>query len=205
MWAVWIVLIAGCGFEVSTNAMPADSPLPPDLMSTLDAPAVDAGWSADTCPKDYISIGTSATRYSLHTTAMNVRAHHELCTQEGTHLAVLDSPAEALALRQFIDGISGLPSSDEFGVFVWIGAAQRANESLPTSGWINATGGTFDASLWNFAEPNDLAVVENGQEDVAALWQLHDFVADVDEDGDHAGLCECDGTPITQDYANLVD
>lgn len=173
-------------------------------MSTRDAPAADADESPRTCPKDYISIGTSATQYSLHATAMSLRAHHDLCTQEGTHLAVLDSSAEALALRQYIDGINGLPSG-EFGVFVWIGAAQRANESLPTSGWINATGGTFDASLWNFAEPNDLAGVENGQEDVAALWQQHDFVADVDEDGDHAGLCECDGTPITQEYANLVN
>lgn len=203
----WVTLIAGCGFQVTVTDTPAiiDAPAIDSLGTmTIDGPPVDAAWTVDDCPTSYQAISGQPTRYFLRTTAMTVTDHHEACTMEGTHLAVIDSVGEAAALRQFVDGTSGLPSNG-LGEFVWIGVAQRANQVSVGSGWISANGATFPAQFWESGEPNDGFGTEDGEEEYGAIWRNHDLVADIREDYEMAGLCECDGVAIASTYASLVD
>jgi hypothetical protein len=201
---------AGCGFQVTlTDAPPAILDAPVDtaldtMMTIIDGPPIDAAWTVDDCPPTYQEIGAQATRYFLRTSAMSVTDHHEACAADGTHLAVLDTASEAAALRQFVDGTSGLPSN-AFGAFVWIGVAQRTNQVSVGSGWISATGAQFPTQFWHSGEPNDGLGIEDGEEQFGAIWRNHDLVADIREDDDMAGLCECDGAPITAVYKDLVD
>jgi hypothetical protein len=205
---VAVAMGAGCGFRVTVSSDDASmidaaeiDAAEIDAMPTDAMP--DAGWLASDCPQSYIQIGASPTRYALHTTAMNVFDHHELCEDDGTHLAVIQTAQEAAALKQFIDGTSGLPTT-QFGPLVWVGAAQRRNQTNPTSGWMWATG-SQTVMFWESGEPNDGFGTEDGQEEFGAIWRGNNLLADMNENTNLAGLCECDGAPVVPTYESLVD
>jgi hypothetical protein len=210
-----MTLLAGCGFRVTTSSdiRPVDdAPLddavevddaPDDADAAIDAVPVDAPWSAADCPINYVVVGNQLTRYRIDFNAVGVRAHHEVCTAEGTHLAVIETQQEASALRQFIDGTNGLPTTS-FGPFVYIGAAQRPNQALRDAGWFSATG-PFNQSFWNSNEPNDGTGGENNEENFAAIWRDQNLLVDLDHDIPVAGLCECDGKEITSEFKTLIE
>lgn len=190
----WVVLVAGCGFQVTITGDAATSDdAPPDDASELDIDASPI--DAPACPANYFALGNEASRYFLRNEARELEEHHELCTADGTHLVVIDTAAEAALLRELVDTTQGLPTT-QFGPLVYIGAAQRPNQSSPGAGWISATG-TFNPAFWAFGEPNDGAGIENGDEHLAAIWRGHDLIADVRDDHEVAAICECDGKAVT--------
>ncbi len=209
-----MAVLAGCGFRVTvgTDNRPVDDAVvidaevdaPPDEPdAAIDASVVDAPWSAADCPINYIAVGNQLTRYRLDVTAIGVRAHHDVCSGEGQHLVVIETQQEASALRQFIDGTQGLPTTS-FGPMVYIGAAQRPNQALRDAGWFSATG-PFNHAFWNTNEPNDGTGGENNEENFAAIWRDQNLLVDLDHDIPIAGLCECDGKEITLEYKALIE
>jgi hypothetical protein len=207
----WMVLLVGCDFRLRLGAdAPGDDVLPIDAADpdaadapAIDGPPVDAPWSAADCPSDYVAVGNQATRYHIHFNSAGVLAHHVSCATEGTHLAVIETQQEASALRQFIDDSVGLPTTTS-GILVYIGAVQRDSQVATGAGWLFATG-PFNSAFWNIGEPDDGAGVENDEEQVAAIWRDHNLLADVPFDFPIAGICECDGKAITDDYKNLME
>jgi hypothetical protein len=214
-----IVLLTGCGFHISgagsATTDDADAPMDMDTGSDsgmdadIDARDIDAsidGPFVTPCPADY-SVTSGTSKYKLQTVGRTYRAQYMACMTEGTHLAVIDSAQEALALRQLIDGTSGLPTSS-FGPFVFIGSAQQPGQPMTSAGramgWISATGPFTSASFWENGEPNDISGVENGDEDFAAIWRGHDLIVDLAGNGSFAGVCECDGLPVTLDFQQLM-
>jgi hypothetical protein len=155
------------------------------------------------CPTSYIALSNQVSRYRLRTDALTVFAHHTLCVAEGAHLAVIDTPQEAAALRQLVDDAQGLPPSP-FGPLVFTGGAQRSNQFSPGAGWLSVTGG-FNASFWNIGEPNDGDTFEFGDEQFAAIWRDHNLFADVPNTGPFAAICECDGKEITSEYKEIIE
>jgi hypothetical protein len=206
-----ISLVAGCGFRISGSADPGAMDADPDTGEAIDADLdgnpmdamIDAPVLASDCPPTYVAIGTLVSRYRLISTAADAEAQFTACNGGGTHLAVVDTQTEANALRQFIDGITNLPSS-----FVYIGSVQDPTAMTTAGGWISATG-AFNDDFWQNGEPNDTAGIENGDEQFAAIWRLHDLLADV-SNSKMPALCECDGLAVTEQFkiffgANATD
>lgn len=204
-WSVIVVVVAGCGFQVTITSDAASGAAVPDADPVADSDAaldamVDGPWTTAACPTSYITIESLPSRYRLITTAADVLAQHAACMQDGAHLAVIDSVEEARDLSRFIDDSSGLPTNGN--VLVYIGSVQRSNQNSVSAGWISATG-AFNGSFWESGEPNDGFGVENDEEQFAVIWKQNDLLADVDNRSLPA-LCECDGLAITAEYEAVL-
>ncbi len=217
-WVIALAVVTGCGFHISGSGEPAVADANPTIDSGMDAeidamvdPEIDAPIDSPPmleCPVSYITVGNETSKYKLHATGRTFVGQHNTCVAEGTHLAVIDTIEEAAALRQLVDATSGLPTSS-FGPFVFIGSAQLDGQPMTSAGrsmgWISATGPFTSAPFWENGEPNDISGVENGDEQFAAIWRDHDLLVDLAGNGSFAGLCECDGKPITVEFLALMN
>ncbi len=201
----WLMLVAGCGFQISSSggqpggdaAIDAGGPgTEADASEPMDAA------DALQCPANYITLGSLPSRYFLNTLARTMVQHHDLCAQDGTHLAVVDSADEAQPLKKIVDDALNLPSTG-YGPQVYIGSLQARGRSSPATGWISATG-PFDGSYWHVGEPNDGAGLENDEEQAAFIWRGHDLLSDYPHTVNQAAICECDGLSTTAEYEALV-
>ncbi len=228
-WRAALVVLGGCSFSVPngggvepddarTDARPIDAKAEPD--AAIDAMAdamIDAGITPLTCPVSYIQIGASLTRYRPIYTLGSYWQHEASCEADTldkrTHAAVLDSLAEAVAVRAYL--VAQNPVYKAFGV----GAVQSPAATTVGGGWVDFRDRVLDPQLWGsyagVQQPDDGAVggvasAEDHQQNLAFLDLESTGTNPYLRDGNGAGanyvfLCECDGFPVGTVAQNYVD
>jgi len=181
-----LAVLAGCrfGFEVGG----ADSAVDPD--ATLDGdgvpidapPAIDmaidmmADMTASACPGNYVDVGVGASRYRLIATPTDDWTVLEaLCEAEGQHLVVLDSQAEADAVRVLGGGMD-----------VWVGVTDRIVELE----WRSVTDQLPSFLPWS--TPPTLGGDDCIDWDTGAANEFDEQSCS----SGRPGICECDGLPV---------
>lgn len=199
------LLVGGCSFALAPIGSEDAPPVEIDaaIDAALDAPRFDPA----TCPSTYVTIGTQATRYRAINTASSYWPHEASCnadsTDGSTHAVVLDSLAEAGALRQYLVALA--PPFPTFGV----GAVQSPAATMVGEGWINFHDQPLEPALWGIyagvQQPDDGAAAglpssEDHLQNVAFLdiqsTGANPFLRDGNGNGGYVFVCECDGIPV---------
>ncbi|MGE0550800.1 MAG: hypothetical protein AB7R00_27290 [Kofleriaceae bacterium] len=212
-----VAMLCGCGFSVATVpedgdvAMPIDDAMP-DGAAMLDGsdPAPDP---LSDCPARYtLSIydGIRTSRYYVDVAAMpavgSFWTNHADCSDDSTgktHLPVIDSPAEAVALDDALTAM-GLGTTRFYA-----GAVQSPQAIGANAGWITLTGEPVTPALWGTLsgelQPNDSDGIEslpdatspsNHEEQIAVLNFTVGYLYDAAGTSAYRVMCECDGKPI---------
>ena len=200
-----MVLVSACGFSpnlASVDAQdghpdaphPIDAPphvTPPDAFVFQDAmtpPAFDPAM----CPTGYTNTSVTASpnsRYRIIAQSAGFSAQYAACKNDHpgwTHLVVLDATLEATQIHAVLAGNS-----------YYVGAVQPANQATPSTGWLQLTGETVPANLWQPSQPNDNGdSIENNEQNVTAVDDATGLMNDVSGSFQYLGVCECDGKPI---------
>ena len=197
--------LAGCGFSVpgatvidgeDSGSVAEASPEGP----TSDAPAA--------CPASYTAVSGAPSLYRWNTTSETFWTHNAGCDADlpgATHLAVLDTRAEALALHVYSASLSPQPNLGRF----YIGAVQDPSATSVSAGWIQFTGDPTPALLWAFLgaqEPCDGVDCNetNHDEQLAVLEPAADFIIDVRGSVFYGAVCECDHRAVTTMATNFI-
>lgn len=228
-WRTTLLLLGGCSFSVPaggglpddarTDGKLVDAKAPPDAAvdamsdAMIDAPII----TPLTCPVGYIEIGTSLTKYRPIYTLGSWWQHEASCetdtNDKTTHAAVIDSLAEAQAIRAYL--IAQNPVYKTFGV----GAVQDPNATTVTGGWVDFRDRVLDPALWGsyagIPQPDDASVggqasSENHEQNLAFLdlesTGTNPYLRDGNGNGgNYVFLCECDGLmvgPLARGYVD---
>lgn len=186
---VVLAMLAGCryGFEVGGadsavdpdatldgDGVPIDEVVPADM--TIDV-LVDAmaDMTAGACPGNYVDVGVGASRYRFIATPTDDWTVLEaLCEADGQHLVVLDSQAEADAVRVLGGGME-----------TWVGVTDRIVELE----WRSVTD-----QLPSFLPWSKPPLLGGGD---CIDWETgsNEFDDQSCSSG-RPGICECDGLPV---------
>ncbi len=223
-WRAALLVLGGCSFSVPgggvqrDDAMPDTRPLDAAVGSdtAIDA-APDASITPLVCPGTYIVIPGSVTKYRPIYTVGSYWQHEASCEADtldkSTHAAVIDSLAEALALRTYL--LAQTPVYRTYGV----GAVQSPTATTVGGGWVDFRDRVLDPSLWGtyagVQQPDDTAVsgqasTENHEQNLAFLDLDSTGTNPYLRDGNGGGnnyvfLCECDGLPVGPTARSYVD
>lgn len=184
--ATLLALVAGCSFRTNPRS-PSDSGA--DAARTGDAGNTDAPVDAPgtidarVCPAGYAPIaGAPATsRYKLFGNAPpNDQSNSwtggkALCEADGTHLVIVETPAEASAIGAVIQLAAGSP-------YYWEGITDAAQEDV----WLTVLGDPATYQPWAVGQPN------GGTGANCALFDAPGNLYDFDCAGYEAFACECE-------------
>lgn len=228
-WRTALLFLGGCSFSVPGGGVQPDD-------AKLDGRAVDAKLEPDaaidamidamidapiilplTCPAGYIQISTSLTKYRPIYTLGSYWQHEASCeadtADKKTHAAVIDSLAEAAAIRTYL--LAQNPVYKSFGV----GVVQNPSATTVGGGWVDFRDRTLDPALWGIytgvQQPDDAAVAgqpspENHEQNLAFLDLESTGTNPYLRDGNGGGpnyvfLCECDGFTVGTVAQGYVD
>jgi hypothetical protein len=167
---VLLGFIGGCSFEGSAGQVLDAAP-----DAIVDGPQEDAPPDAPMlkCPAGYDVVpGAPATsRYRKLTNAATPAKHGSVCTGEGTHLVVLDSAAETMAIATYANAPT----------YLWVGVSDAAVETV----WLTAKNLPAAYLPWHVGQP-DGGIVENCV--LLSGLELHDFTCA----RSYPSVCECD-------------
>ena len=187
MRGVWLLaLLAACAFRTnpsSSSGSGVDAAHPGDGR-TVDAPA-DARSTIDArvCPAGYATVpGAPATsKYKLFGNAPSNdqgntwTAGKGLCDADGTHLVIVETAAEAIALGAVIPLAPSSP-------YYWEGITDAAQEGV----WLTVLGTAATYLPWSPGQPN------GGTGANCALADAPGSLYDFDCNGYEAFACECE-------------
>lgn len=197
MRAAWILFIAGCAFQA--QAVPTEG-------TGGAGPVPDAGFAFASCPATYTTVlpglpaSPEPSRYRLIATPGKATDQIAACNgdlQGATHLVVLESMPELIAVAALIDG---MPDNAIAHNAVWVGGVQQRSALRPDQSWLG-----FDdhplTDQWASGEPNDgggdIANTElNHSEQFVVVERGKHYLTDVARDTGSGALCECDGKPV---------
>jgi hypothetical protein len=222
-WRAALLVLGGCSFSVPNGGVAGDAAkdarvidAAPDPDAVIDATPIDAP-VVPVCPTSYIQIGASLTKYRPIYTLGSYWQHEASCeadtVDKSTHAAVIDSLAEALALRTYL--IAQVPVYKTFGV----GAVQSPTATTVGGGWVDFRDRVLDPALWGtysaVPQPDDASIAgqassENHEQNVAFLDLESTGTNPYLRDGNGGGanyvfLCECDGLQVGTVAQNYVD
>ena len=222
LWRTALVVLGGCSFSVGNGGVqPEDAPLDTRVIdaapdATVDATPIDAP-IALVCPNTYVSIGTSPTKYRPIYTLGSYWQHEASCeadtADQTTHAAVIDSVAEAAAIRAYL--IAQAPVYRTFGV----GAVQAPGATTVAAGWVDFRDRVLDPALWGVyaavPQPDDAALggvpsAEDHEQNVGFLdldsTGTNPFLRDgIGAGANYVFVCECDGLPVGTTARTYVD
>ena len=202
MQAAWIVVVeacgvaacgvaacgvAGCGFQAQVATLD-------DTGGALPAP--DASFDFASCPEGYTTVLPGPSRYRLISTGGRAGDQSDGCNRDApgaTHLVVLDSMAEIVAVAALVDGA---PDNSITHNAIWVGGVQLRSATNPADQWL----GFDDKPLidqWAPNEPNDGGGNEfdHGEQFVLVERGRH-YLTDASGNTQSGALCECDGKPV---------
>jgi hypothetical protein len=187
---MFAVLLGGChivfGLQERHDAAVAQDAPP-------DAPFDPAG-----CPETYEQVSTLPTRYRFELINERFSTQDSRCRLDSpagvTHLALIETPAEAFALDEHLDVFAG-------NNYFWVGLTQATDAGSHDAQWTWLSGRPVDPVLWDQGEPNDGDDgVESNQENAAMFSRFGTGMALIDApaiDG-HYAICECDGVTLVK-------
>jgi hypothetical protein len=194
MRVVWVALIAGCGFQ----SPPADP-----SMGGTSAPPADSGYDYALCPPSYNVPLPGPTRYRLITEGLSAWQQSDACMvnlPSATHLVVLETMAEVMAVSSFV----AATSTTIAGNAIWIGGVQERTASLPDFGWLGFDGAPL-IPAWAIGEPNDIGGNESEHdEQFVYLDPGRHYLVDRAGNTSLGALCECDGKPIAPNAVTAI-
>jgi hypothetical protein len=182
--ALPLALVAACGFAATTSRLDAPAGDGDDATPGGDASVDARPFDFADCPTGYLAVNGAPSRYRIGTTGPYRPAHFD-CKDDSagfTHLAVLDTLAEANALFGAV--------AAEF----WTGIVQEQSQATAKIGWHVITGGAVEPTLWASGQPDESGNPENNQQNVAKL--ASDGLDDDTYTDNKVVVCECDGVPI---------
>ncbi len=200
MRAAWILFIAGCAFQAQATAADGTSG------AGGAGPPPDAGFAFASCPTTYTTVlpglpaSPEPSRYRLIASGGKATDQIAACNgdlQGATHLIVLDSMPELIAVAALVDG---MPDKAIAHNAVWVGGVQQKTALLPDQSWL----GFDDNPLpdqWAPGEPNDgggdIANTElDHHEQFVLVERGKHYLTDSSRDTSSGALCECDGKPV---------
>jgi len=186
MRVAWIALIAGCGFQSPS----AD----PSMGGTAGDP-VDSGYDYALCPPSYNVQLPGPTRYRLIPEGHPAWQQSDACMVDlpsATHLVVLETMAEVMAVSGFVDTTPTTIANNA----VWVGGVQERTASLPDFGWLGFDGAPLIPAVWATGEPNDGTNESDHSEQFVVLERTRRYLVDRGGSNGYGALCECDGKPI---------
>jgi hypothetical protein len=224
-WRAALLFLGGCSFSVPGGGGVQPDDANPDAPRVVDASAdaaIDAMIDAPVisplnCPVGYIQIAGSLTKYRPIYTLASYWQHEASCeadtADKKTHAAVIDSLAEAAAIRTYL--LAQTPVYKTFGV----GAVQNPSATTVGGGWVDFRDRVLDPALWGsyaaVQQPDDGAVggaasPENHEQNLAFLDLESTGTNPYLRDGNGAGanyvfLCECDGFAVGTTAQGYVD
>lgn len=178
----WLAFLSACSFSpqtpLATDGAPADSW---DARTDGGLPPSDAGDAPPPpgCPADYAHIGQLASKYKLYgwsrdKKGLSFSQASALCAGTKTHLAVIDSAAEAIALGA---AIAVNPKSPYF----WDGVTDVATENS----WLTVVGAAPLYLPWGQNEPDGGALADCT---LAANGKIYDWFCATP----YPFACECE-------------
>lgn len=204
MRAIVIVGLAGCGFE--SPAAPRDASMDDADPSIFDASTDDADpsiFDPTTCPNSYTIPGLTS-RYRIIIDGHEAWEQAADCADDiagTTHLAVLDSTAELVAIQSAVD----LSSAGIAGNQLWIGAVQLRDQLSPGAGWLGFDGNPLISNVFrNPPEPNDGNNSEDNDEQFARITKTQTQLTDDAGGGSFGAVCECDGRAVPMNVTDAV-
>lgn len=188
MRVAWgVALVAGCGFQTAGHSGGKGG-----------EPASD-DFDVAKCPESYDAPIAGPSRYRLINDGRPAWVQSDACDADlpgATHLVVLETMAELLAVGAFIDNASGIAQN------VWIGGVQLRGSVLATENWFGLDGAPLIGG-WATNEPNDGTREDGGEQFVKIERSRHYFVDITGFENDGA-LCECDGKPVDTMIAEAI-
>jgi hypothetical protein len=199
------VLASACGFtpnpdsvDASTSHPDAHDPIdagphvtPIDAKVFLDAMTPPA-FDPTMCPTGYSNNTVTASpnsRYRVINQGAGFTTHFTTCMNDHpgwTHLVVLDTTLEATEIHT---ALGNNP--------YYVGAVQPPDQATEGTGWLQVTGETVPAELWQAGQPNDNGDnIENNEQNVTAADDSTGLMNDVSGSFEYLGVCECDGKSI---------
>jgi hypothetical protein len=168
---------------------------------THDDAALDA-FTIESCPAEYNLSFTAGSRYRLLLAPYSVWLQSDDCIDDlfgRTHLAVVDTPAEMVALHAAVDARTPM---------LWfVGAVQAPTATELGQGWLWFNDNALAATDWNpnGVEPNDGDFTEDRWEQFGALQKGELGLVDYRGALATEALCECDGLAIGPQAKMAVD
>lgn len=204
MRVAWVVLVAGCGFRTPGAGGGVEAPAAPDAavdVEDIDA-AIDAAFDFALCPGNYnLNLQLPGpVRYRLISEGDDAWVHSDDCNDDlagATHLVVLETMAEVLAIGTLVDTTAGISHNS-----VWIGAVQVRNSAEPRNNWLGFDGAPL-IDAWATNEPNDAGGGDNVEQFVR-LERARNYFVDIFGSDDNGAVCECDGKPVAPNAAAAI-
>jgi hypothetical protein len=206
MRAVVVVMLSGCGFQLSLSDAPVADDAAVDAVvdgdvdaAPIDAAPIDAPLLV--CPASYtVTITATTSRYRFRKSGGRPGPSAGDCANDGTgtHIVSLDSLQEIQQLHAAAVASGGwaIEQIDHPNdTLIWVGGVQLPNQSNPGANWITVTGATLPPS-WGAGEPNDFALTNNtedGEEQLLVFYLERQYLADIIDEFDFGVICECDG------------
>ncbi len=191
--AVLCLALGGCGF--STPGGPfgpgdaghvSDSPIASGDANATDAVSIDAMADAASCPANFVALPSAGTssKYLVFSKSSQLGAV-TTCAGLGTHLARLDTQAEATALESYIASNSG---GSPTGLYRVVGARDPVLRGL----WHDLDFITLLSFLpWGQSEPTDVFL--GGEDCIVLKHEQNSAVIGAQEcSSQHEFACECD-------------
>jgi len=217
MRVVWIILLAGCGFQ-SQRSLSGDTAQAPDAALPSPAPDATAGGEPDagarpTGPFDYARCPATYTnndlagpsRYRVITDGHRAWEQSDACNLDlpgATHLVIFETAAELSRAVAFVDH----PRTGIAHDAVWVGGVQRPTAAQPRDGWLGFDGAAL-IDMWQPGDPDDGG--NSGEADHLEQFALidRDSAGLADDDGrlELGAICECDGKSVPAAVLAAID
>jgi hypothetical protein len=158
-----------------------------------DSGSVHDSFDLTTCPPSYtttLATSISSSRYRISATVADFVTGNNACNTDlpgMTHLAALDSIAEADAINAVLPPVS---------VRYYVGAVQAPGETMFDTGWSLFTGEPLPGGLWMPGEPADGGGGPEGGAQQFGEYEPNAGLHDNSPDSLDGVVCECDGKAI---------
>jgi hypothetical protein len=175
-------------------------PATPD--ASIDA-SIDASFDVSLCPASYnLNLQLPGpSRYRLIFIGQTAGIQSDDCNDDlpgATHLVVLETMAEVIAIGNLVDTTTGIAGDD-----VWIGGVQLRNSPDPGANWLGFDGAPL-IDAWAAGEPDD-DTGEGNNEQFVKVARTRNYLVDIEGTEPNGAVCECDGKPVAQNAVLAID